>query len=229
MKKTLAVELFVLMTTVCLVAQPSAPGPAAPEQGQSPGLQQRQQINLDQVMERVTRVALSTSNDIGRLRIEKWKTDDDQKTQLQIVADSLQRNITYAVPSLIADVRESHGSVSSTFRLYHNLNVVYEFLISLADAAGNLGKREEYQPLAADAAALDAVRNSLSQYIEQAASSYESRVQAAPPPEEAVPAPVKIITDEAPVKPAKHTKKKTSGHATHHPSKPSPTPSKTPK
>ena len=176
------------------------------------------------------RIAVSTSNDIGRLRIEKWKTDDDQKAQLQKVADSLQRNITYAVPSLVSDVRESHGSVSSTFKLYHNLNVVYEFLISMADAAGNLGKREEYEPLAADAAALDAARSTLSKYIEQAAAAYELQVrEAARPPAQAVPAPVKIITDQPPAKPAKHTKKKTSGHRANHSSKHPPSPSKTPK
>jgi hypothetical protein len=217
MKKALAVQLIVLAWAICATAQPPAADPAPAPQGQ-----QHQQADLNQIVEQVQRIAMATNGDIGKLRIEKWRTDGDQKAQLQKVADSLQRNITYAVPGLITDVQESHGSVSSTFRLYHNLNVVYEFLISLADAAGNLGKREEYEPLAADAAALDSARTSLSQYIEQAAASYESRVRAQSPPPEEAPAPVRIIVDDAPAKPAKHTKKTTSKH--HPEAKPSPSP-----
>ena len=102
-------------------------------------------------------------------------------------------------------MQTSHGSVSSTFKLYHNLNVVYEFLSSLADAAGSLGKKEEYDPLAADAQALDSVRSNLSQYIEQAATSYEARAHAAAPDPMAEPAPQpKIIVEgEDPKKPVK--------------------------
>lgn len=228
MKKALALQLVLLAGATCVMAQPPAGQPAKPAQEVGPPQRQQPQIDLNQIIEQVQRTAMATNGDLGKLRIEKWKTDGDQKAQLQKVADSLQRNITYAVPGLISDVQNSHGSVSSTFRLYHNLNVVYEFLSSLADAAGSIGKQEEYQSLAADAAALDSARNSLSQYIEQAAASYESRARAPKPPED-VPAPVRIIVDDAPVKPAKPTKKTTSKHLTHPAPKPSPSPSKQPK
>ena len=229
MKKALALQLVLLAGAIYVMAQPPAANPAPMQQGHPPGLQQHQQVDLNQIVEQVQRVAVATNGDLGKLRIEKWKTDGDQKAQLQKVADSLQRNITYAVPGLISDVQNSHGSVSSTFRLYHNLNVVYEFLSSLADAAGSIGKQEEYQSLAADAAALDSARNSLSQYIEQAAASYESRARAPKPPPEEVSAPVRIIVDDAPVKPAKPTKKTTSKHLTHPAPKASPSPAKQPK
>jgi len=79
------------------------------------------------------------------------------------------------IPGLINDVENSRGSMSATFKLYHNITIVYEYLTSLTDAAGVLGKREEYEPLANDAAALDSARQNLSTYIEQTASQIESR------------------------------------------------------
>src|SRR5205807_4842277 len=136
--------------------------------------------------------------DIGKLRIEKWKTDSSQKQQMQQVADSLQRNITSAVPGLISDVRNSQGSVSKTFKLYHNINVVYEFLSSLAEAAGAFGKKEEYEPLAGDASALDDARQKLSAYIEQVAANLESSPKSASGSQSAASGsgPKKIIVDD---------------------------------
>src|SRR5262249_61366351 len=103
----------------------------------------------------------------------------EQKQQLQQIAGSLQKNITSAVPGLINDVQNSRGSVAASFKLYHNLNVVYENLSYLADVAGGLGKKEEFEPLAADAAALEAARTRLSDYIEQSAVKMETANRAA--------------------------------------------------
>ncbi|HEX7285424.1 MAG TPA: hypothetical protein VF532_04540 [Candidatus Angelobacter sp.] len=212
-----------LAIALCLLACGLAPWRAG-AQTQGPGQRQQVQPDLNLIIEQVQKVALATNGDIGKLRIEKWKTDADQKAQLQKVADSLQRNITNAVPGLISDVQNTHGSVSSAFKLYHNLNVVYEFLSSLADAAGSLGKKEEYDPLAADAAALDSVRSNLSQYIEQAAEAYEARVRATAPDPMAEPAPpTKIIVEGEDPKKTSPAKKKTATPAQ------KPTPKATPK
>lgn len=191
--------------------------------------QPAQPTDLNQMVAQVERIAMATNGDIAKLRIDKWKTDSQQRQQLQKVADSLQRNITDAVPGLIADVQTTHGSVSSTFKLYHNLNVVYEFLSSLADAAGAVGKREEYEPLAQDAGDLDAIRSSLSSYIEQMATSYESRMNAARAAQQAPP-PVKVIVDDQPVKkPKPKPKKRKAAGSTGKPAtKASPSPSPSP-
>jgi hypothetical protein len=177
--------------------------------------------------------ATSSANvNIGKLRIEKWKTDSQQKQQMQQVADSLQKNITNAVPGLISDVQTSRGGVLASFKLYHNLNVVYEFLSSMAEAAGAFGKREEYQPLEGDATALDTVRQNLSTYIEQAAGKMEAAnraaansnsAQARQAPGTLVPGKKVVVIDENDTPPRKHpksTKKKTSTPPAQAPSTP---------
>ena len=169
--------------------------------------------SLNTILADLQRVALAASGDIGKLRIEKWKTDSSQKQQMQQVAESLQRNITSAVPGLISDVQNSQGSVSKTFKLYHNINVVYEFLSSLAEAAGAFGKKEEYEPLATDAASLDNVRQSLSTYIEQAATSLETRPKQGTTPAQSAQTskgPKKIVVDDTTPSKKKTTKKKSA-------------------
>jgi hypothetical protein len=132
----------------------------------------------------------------------------------------LQKNIANAVPGLVSDVQTSRGGVLASFKLYHNLNVVYEFLSSMAEAAGAYGKKEEYQPLEGDATALDTVRQNLSTYIEQAAGKMEAAnraaansVQARQTPGAVVPGRKVVVIDENDTPPRKHpksTKKKTS-------------------
>ncbi len=130
--------------------------------------------NLNDILAQVQKATSSASVNIGHLRIEKWRTDSDQKQQLQQIAEALQRNIANALPGLINDVQTSKGGVLSSFKLYHNLNVLYENLSYLADVAGSLGKKEEFEPLAQDAASLESARSNLSTYIEQTATRLEN-------------------------------------------------------
>jgi hypothetical protein len=206
MKGPLA-AILLFTASLCSAAQAtSVARSTAPPQGA-----QTIASNLNSILADVQRAAISANADLAKLRIEKWKADGTEKQQMQQVSDSLQRNINAAIPGLISDLQATPGSVSKAFKLYHNLNVVYEFLNSLAEAAGAFGKKDEYEPLAADAAALDKARQSLSGYIEQAATNLEALAKKPPPP--ATPAqttqapPKKVVIDEG-TTPAKKKRKK---------------------
>ena len=210
---------FILAVVAALVcsAQPAVSSAQPPD---SP--------DLNSIVSQVRQATQAANTDLGRLQIAHWKGDTGNKVQMQQVADSLKKNLTYAVPDLINDVQSSHGSLSTTFRLYHNLNVVYEFLNSLTEAAGAYGKREEYEPLSNDATSLDSARQGLSTYIESTAARLERPTPTpAPAP---TPTPKKIVVDDdtPQKKPATPRKKKTSAPSpltspTPHAS-PSPTP-----
>jgi cell division protein ZapA (FtsZ GTPase activity inhibitor) len=216
MKTALAAVVFVLVS--------AGSGVQAQTQTQPPANRQEQAAppanDINSILLQVQQATSAASVSIGKLRIEKWKTDASQKQQLQQVADSLQKNIANAVPGMVNAVQTSRGGVLASFKLYHDLNVLYEFLSTLADAAGGLGKKEEYEPLAADAAALDAARQNLSTYIEQTAGKLESANQqpnGTVPMQarqlQAVPGKKVVVIDdnEAPKpKRAKPTKKKSS-------------------
>jgi hypothetical protein len=182
--------------------------------------------SLDNILTEVQQATQAANIHITQLRIDRWKADSAEKADMQRVADSLHKNISLAVPDLISEVRSSHGSVSSTFKLYHNINVLFEYLNQLTDAAGSAGKKEEFDPLNSDVATLDKARQHLSSYIEQAAASLENKVRtaavAATPAPTPQPTPKKIVVDdETPhKKPATTKKQKTSTP----PAKPSPSP-----
>jgi hypothetical protein len=214
MKSMLAVIVLLISAVSGAMAQGGANQPA-----QTPPAA----TALNAVLLQVQQATSSASVNIGKLRIERWKTDSDQKQQLQQIAESLQKNIANALPGMINEVQSSRGGVLSSFKLYHNLNVVYENLSYLADVAGSLGKKDEFEPLAADAASLESARKNLSLYIEQAAARLESANQRAasgtlplPGQRTLVPGKRVVVIDEdtPPAKPAKpavkSTKKKTS-------------------
>src|SRR5215471_6387741 len=204
MKSALAVILFICSAALALTGQATR-GPAPLAGSPAP--------DLDDILTRVQQASQATSGDLARLRSDKWKAESDQKDQLQKIADSLSRNLTKAVPGLIGEVQSSRGSVSTTFRLYHNINVVYEYLNSLTDAAGSVGRREDYDPLNRDASAVNSARQELSSYIEQAASTMEAKLRPTPTPTPAPQAeatPRRIVVDDNHSKGASPKKKKTS-------------------
>lgn len=233
MKKTLVVAGLLAALSSGLMAQsPTAnpqqvavtqPGP--PVASSATASREPAAPRLDAVLAQIQKATISMNSNLGRLRIEKWRTDADQKEQLQKLANSLQRNAMYAVPGLISDVQNSRGSVTATFKLYHDINVVYEYLNSLTDAAGSLGKREEYEPLAADATALNLIREGLSSYIEQTALLLETPKPAvnvvSTAEAETIGGGHKIIVEEV-SKPVKSTKKKTSASPKAAPAKAAP-------
>lgn len=208
MKSVSGVIIFFLFAALICSAQSA---------GTSPQLNSPE---LDVIVSQIRQVTQAATVDLSRLQISRWKGDSAQKQDMQQIADSLKKNLTYAVPDLITEVQSSRGSLSTTFRLYHNINVVYEFLNSISEAAGAYGKKEEYEPLSGDVNSLDRARQDLSTYIEKTAARLE-RPTPTPTPA-ATPTPNKIIVDDdtATKKPATTRKKKVS--------KPKPTPTPTP-
>src|SRR6478735_719565 len=221
--KTAIAVIFVLM----FCAGISAFAQQAPVNPQGQPTPQGEDLNA--ILQQVQQATSSANVNIGKLRIEKWKTDSQQRQQMQQVADSLQKNIANAVPGLISDVQSSRGGVLASFKLYHNVNVVYEFLSSMAEAAGAFGKKEEYQPLEGDAAALDTVRQSLSTYIEQASGKMEAANRAAATAVQAKQAPTvvpgrKVVVIDENEAPARKRPKATKKKASTPPAQASPTP-----
>lgn len=140
------------------------------------------------------RISQATQSDIANMQVENWKSgwktgfmkDGSHTTQAQQAAGSLQRNLANALPGLIHDVQSSRGSVSSTFKLYDDVSLVCEAVDSLINAAEDSGHKSDAAPLLDDYAAFTRVRRSLSNYIQQAAISLETRGRTAafvaPPP-----------------------------------------------
>jgi len=168
--------------------------------------------NLGDVGALLTRIEQETRGlnlDIGKLRVERWKADSSIKQQASENAASIQRNITAALPELIVAVRATPQSLAANFKLYRNLNALYDVVSNLAESVGAFGKRDEYDTIGPHVAALDDARRSYADYLQQMASTADNRIAAAQRAQAAVvqQPPKKIIVDDSPPTPAPKKKK----------------------
>ena len=165
-------------------------------------------------LDRLQAAAAQTSLDIGHMRIDKWKADGDSKRQAQSNSDSVQRNLTSALPGMIDGVRTAPQDLNAEFKLYRNVNALYDVMASLTESAGAFGARADYDALAQQLQVIDSVRRNLADAVERLTSASQSELtqlrtqvrtlkQAAAPP--ATP-PKKVVVDDT--QPAKKTVRK---------------------
>lgn len=153
-------------------------------------------------------VARKSGEDLARLHIDKWKADSQSKQQAQATAASIQRNLTSAIPELLQRLQAEPGSFSANFKLYRNLNALYDSFSALAESAGAFGPEDQYAPLASDVAQFDRTRHQLAERIDQLAASSDAelaRLRAAAKAA-AKPASKVVVDDSSRPKPKKKAK-----------------------
>lgn len=136
-------------------AQVGAAVPAAPIDAELNG-------TLRQIEQLASRINL----DLGKLRVERWKTDSGSKRQAEGNIDSVQRNLTAALPEFVKAVRKSPRNVAPEFRLYRNLNALSDVLSSITESAGAFGAKDQFESLSADINGLEAARTALGKHVE---------------------------------------------------------------
>lgn len=170
---------------------------------------------LNGLLSQLDQSAQMTLNDLAKLRVEKWKMDGAYKRQAESNVESLRRNLSAALPEIAGQLRNSPEDLAATFKMYRNLEALYDVLGSVAETAGAFGSKDEFQSLSNDLSSFERSRRSFADRMEKLAASKENEIgalrsqvktlQAQVPP----PAPKKIIVDDdEPKKPA--PKKKTA-------------------
>jgi hypothetical protein len=136
----------------------------------APDLALRESLVMAQAM------AQKSDADIARLRVDKWKTDSETKKQSEANATSIRRNLTNAIPDLLARIQGDPASLVANFRMYRNLNALYDSFSALAESAGAFGPQDQYAPLAADIAQLDQLRHDFAQRVDLMAGSKDAEL-----------------------------------------------------
>jgi hypothetical protein len=151
-----------------------------------------------------------------RLRIERWKADGSYKKQALGNVDSIQRNLQGALPEIITQLRNTPEDLPATFKLYRELDALYDVLGSIAEGTGAFGSKDDFQAVSNNLNSFEGARRQLAERIENLASSKEAEItrlsaalKSAQTAAVAAP-PKKIVVDDAepPKKPA--PKKKTT-------------------
>jgi BMFP domain-containing protein YqiC len=169
-------------------------------------------------LDRLEAAASQANHDLAYMRIEKWKADSDSKRQAQSTADSVQRNLTSALPALISNVRSAPQDLAEEFKLYRNLNALYDVFASLTESTGAFGAKSDYDALAQQLDVIDSVRRDLGNALENLTASTQSELAqlrtqvhtlqqaAATPP---LPPKKVVVDDNEPAKKTTHKKKVT--------------------
>ena len=168
---------------------------------------------LNTLLSQLEQSSQAAQLDLAKLRIEKWKTDSGSKRQAEGNVESIQRNLQTALPEIIAELRASPENLTSTFKLYRNLDALYDVFESVAESAGAFGTKDEFQNLENDVSAFEKSRRAFAERMETLAGAKETEVtrlraalQSAQASTPATPPKKIVIDDTAPVK--KPVKKK---------------------
>jgi hypothetical protein len=182
---------------------------------------------LNTLLSQLEEASQTAQSDLAKMRVEKWKTDSGSKRQAEGNAESIQRNLRSALPEIIAELKASPESLTSTFKLYRNLDALYDVFESVAESAGAFGSREDFQSLQNDVSVFERLRRSVAERMETLAGAKEvevTRLRAALQSAQAntpTQPPKKIVVDDdAPVK--KPVKKKSAPKAAPAPTTPNP-------
>ena len=209
---------FVTTLAIASIAtSPAQTSAAAPSE--SAPVSYASMTEVSAVVTELNQASQTLSGDLGKLRVEKWKTDGDSKKQSLANVDSIQRNLQTALPGMVSQLNASPDSLSVTFKVYRNVGALYDVLASLAESAGAFGTKDEFQALANDSTSIEKARHNLADRMDKLAAAKDAELsslhnqvktlQAAIPPEP----PKKVIIDDT-EKPKKVVRKKAAKPAT---------------
>src|SRR5579863_2168651 len=162
--------LAILITTAAAQVAPSAPATSAPPVPYA----SVSQLNL--LLSQLEQVSQSMQVNLAKLRIEKWKTDSTTKRGTQSDVDSLQRNLQTALPEIIGQLRASPENVATTFKLYRNLDALYDVFGPVVESAGAFGSKDEFQSVQNDLSSLERSRRALLVLIDSPTTEKEGEL-----------------------------------------------------
>ena len=99
--------LYLLLAGATALAQTPANSPSISTGERAPSVGSATTVSVLPDLDRLQAAASQATLDLGHLRIDKWKADGQSKQQAQANADSVQRNLTSALPVLIDAVRSA--------------------------------------------------------------------------------------------------------------------------
>ena len=224
MKRTFPISLglssFLLLVTTA--QGQSGPAPAAANTQSDQPVSYASVTQLNGLLAQLEASSKNTQADLVKLRIERWKTDNGTKKQNLANVDSIQRNLQGALPEMIAQLRSAPEDLPTTFKLYRNLDALYDVVGSVVEGTGAFGSKDDFQSLSNDLSSFENTRKQVAQRIETLSSAKEAEIvrlradlktaQAKIP---AAPPTITVVDDnEAPKKPAVKKKPKPANPST---------------
>lgn len=131
---------------------------------------------LNQLLTNLQQTSQAIQDDLSHLRIEKWKTDSGTKRQTESDVESVQRNLQSALPAMLDSLKNSPESTPLTFKVYRNLDALYDVMSSVVESAGAFGGKDDFQSLNKDLGSLEDTRRALADRMDKIANAKENEI-----------------------------------------------------
>lgn len=168
MKISLCLLLLLFASASILSQTPETPSASSANSGNTPtNVASNSMTSVLPELDRLQATGSQAAVDIGRLRIEKWKANSNAKSAAQADAESVQRNLNLALPGLIDAVRSAPDDLNAEFKLYRNLNALYDVFGTLTEATRVFGQKGDYDTMLQQLQVIGSVRRKLGEGLEQ--------------------------------------------------------------
>src|SRR5579862_21198 len=177
MKRNFLFSLLNLFLGMAAAVAQSGPAiSAAPAGGQGQPVSYASVTQLNGLLSQLEAASKDTQADLVKLRIEHWKADSAYKKQALGNVDSIQRNLQGALPEMLAQLRSAPENLPATFKLYRNLDALYDVLGSVVEGAGAFGSKDDLQSLSNDLSSFEGTRKQLAERLEGLSSAKEAEI-----------------------------------------------------
>jgi hypothetical protein len=166
-----------LLLTLLMTLMIMAPSAAGSQETTGAPVAYSSVNELSGILTQLQQTAQSMQADLQKTRIEKWKTDGATKRQTQNNVESLKRNLQTALPDMIAQLNNAPEDAGASFKLYRNLDALYDVFGSLVESAGAFGGKDEFQSLSNDMNGLESARRSLGERVQKLTSEKEDELK----------------------------------------------------
>jgi hypothetical protein len=174
MNMKLASYVLLLLSITATISAQSPPAPPA-----SPPEYPRANDSAPPAtdFDRLQSFAAESAQQIAALHIDKWKGNESAKSTAQSDAESLHRNLTTVLPGFIDAARANPGDVNAQFKLYRDVNALYEVFDSLTESARIFGQKGQYEALSTQFKSLASIRRNLGAGLEELTASTQFELQ----------------------------------------------------
>jgi hypothetical protein len=90
--------------------------------------------------------------------------------------DSIQRNLQSALPEMIGQLRNAPEDMPATFKLYRNLDALYDVMSGVVESTGAFGPKDDFQALSNDLNGFEGTRKQLADRMNNLAASKEQEI-----------------------------------------------------
>src|ERR1700691_4665689 len=201
-------NVFICLVSLILALLAPLAGAQNAPSGNQPAVAYTSVSELNGIIAPLQQTAQSILTDLGKIHIEKGKTSASNKQETLTNVESVQRNLQSALPEIITQLNNSPENLVTSFKLYRNLDALYDVFGSVVESAGAFWSQDEIPSLGNDMTGLETARRAFGERMQKLTASKEDELthlraqvktlSAGPP---APPEKIVVVDPEPPAKP----------------------------